>query len=169
MTDTGPSRDGHVAAGTVSIPEHRGGCGHQHTIQLDDDGRPYVGCDQCSPYLIGSVHGWAATPHGVPLTPDEHGEAELSRREGETSYRLAMKAMGDAVGEIVQGQRRPATQAGPPTLIEQIAALSPAERAELGKLFAADQKAGDDERAGKAEPAERPAPRRGRPPKVQAN
>lgn len=168
MTDLGPSHDGAVDAGTIAIPADRGGCGKQHSAALDDDRRPFVACDLCAPVMISQMYGWSATPSGVPLTPDELGEAELSKREGETSYRLAMKAMGDAVGEIVQGTRPVVKQ---PSLIEQIKALSAEERAGLASLFAADQKAGAEERAPAPQPIPPPGPaakppaRRGRPPK----
>jgi hypothetical protein len=137
MTDTGPSDDGTVAAGSVSLPEHKGGCGKSHRVFLNEDGRPCIQCAACAPALIGGHYGWAASPAGVPLTPDEQGEVQIAEREGQVAMRMAMKAMGDTVGRMVQGQQQqqeaPVLSAS--ALAAQLAALSPAERAEIGKLL----------------------------------
>lgn len=136
MSDLAPGE--HIDAGTVSVPAGKGGCGSEHHIKVNDENRPYLDCPACSTYMVGNHYGWANTPHGVPLTPDEQGEVEITKRDGETSYRLAMKAMGDAVGQIVQGTRgTPLTAAtpAPPSLMEQLAAMTPADRAALKAIL----------------------------------
>lgn len=142
MSDLAPGEL--IEAGTVSVPPDRGGCGQQHHIKVNPDHRPYIDCPACAEYMVGNHYGWANTPHGVPLTPDEQGEVEISKRDGETSYRLAMRAMGDAVGQIVQGNRAAITQAADPgaaatTLKAQLAGLSADERAELRAMLAGEE------------------------------
>lgn len=165
MSDLAPGEL--IGAGTVSVPADKGGCGREHHVKTNPERRPYIDCEACGAYLVGHHVGWANTPHGVPLTPDELGEVEVSKRDGETSYRLAMKAMGDAVGQIVQGNKQGIqTRATAPSLAEQLAALSPAEKAELRAILGDPQPAAD----GAADPAPltgdagpKPAPAR-RPP-----
>jgi hypothetical protein len=147
MSDMAPSSDGRLPAGCVSVPPPAG-CGQQHQARTDGQGRPYVECRVCAPWLIGHVHGFASTPAGVPLTPDEMGEVEISKRQGEVSYSLAMKAMGQTMAQMIQqGQsgalslpaRQPAAPGAPGAsrLREQLAMLSADERAEIAALLAA--------------------------------
>ena len=137
MSDMAPSADGRTPAGVVSVAPDRGGCGRQHTAEVDDDGHVLIRCDTCAPWLIGNVHGFAATPAGVPLTPDEMGEVEISKRQGEVSYHLAMKAMGETMGQIIQSTtgkslgHAPAPEVSASSLKAQLAAMSPEDRAEL--------------------------------------
>jgi hypothetical protein len=124
-SDHGPSADGHVAAGAVSVA---GGCGVCHPIQVSDEGRPYIECDICAPIQMGRHWGWAATPHGVPLTPDEQADRELSNRD-------ANKARDDlanaAILEFMRQQRAVAAAPAAPTLAdaspEQLLAALPPE------------------------------------------
>lgn len=166
MSDLAPGEN--TGAGTVSVPEDKGGCGHEHHIKVNDDQRPYIDCPVCAAYLPGHVYGWSNTPNGVPLTPDEQGEVEISKRDGETSYRLAMKAMGDAVGQIVQGGRSANQPAAAPSLAEQLAALSPAEKAQIAEMLAPAPAIKAEASAGvpapeKPAPAKTPARKPGRP------
>ena len=107
-SDHGPSADGRVAAGAVTVA---GGCGTCHQIQVDDNSRPYIECDICAPIQMGGHWGWAATPHGVPLTPDENAARELSNRD-------ANKARDDlanaAILEFVRQQREASKAAAAP-------------------------------------------------------
>jgi hypothetical protein len=139
MSDLGPSGDGRVKAGTISVPVSRGGCGEQHTAFVNEDGRVCIKCPSCAPVMVGSHHGWAATPAGVPLTPDEQGEVQVAEREGQVAMRMAMKAMGDTVGRMVQGDGK-AAKAEPvlnaSTLAAQLATMTAAERAEIASLLA---------------------------------
>jgi hypothetical protein len=140
MTDMAPAGD--RAAGTVSLPEHRGGCGRQHTVTLDEDDRPVISCPACAPALIGGHHGWAASPAGVPLTPDEIGEREVAERDGVAMQRIMTKSLTDHwVSETL------ARKAAPATAVELFGHLSKDERAEFARLLAgaaADDSAGDD-------------------------
>jgi hypothetical protein len=134
MSDMAPSPDGRIPAGAVALPEGKG-CGRQHHAQLDDAGRPYIRCAICAPWLIGHVHGFAASPAGVPLTPDEQGDVEIAKRQGERSYSMAMQAMGQAMSEFVQNGRAP-FGSQPPRLDAAglkalLAGLTAEERAEL--------------------------------------
>ena len=123
-SDHGPSADGHVAAGAVTVGN---GCGEGHQVQVDDNGRPYIECDICAPILMGSHWGWAATPHGVPLTPDEQADRELSSRD-------AGKARDDlanaAILEFMRQQRAAGAPAAPSLADaspEQLLAALPAD------------------------------------------
>lgn len=137
MSDMAPADDGSLPAGVVSVPAERGGCGAQHRAEVDDQGHPYIECDQCAPWLTGNAHGFASTPAGVPLTPDEMGEVEISKRQGEVSYTLAMKAMGQTMGQLIQqgGGRNTPAPAPQLSLAEQVAAMTPADRAALADLL----------------------------------
>jgi len=136
MTDLGPSSDGQVDAGTVSVSEANGGCGKQHKAFLNEDGRPCIECAVCAPVLIGGHYGWSATPNGVPLTPDEIAERELAERDGIAMQRVMMKSVTDHFIESMaaKGAAGPALSAS--TLAAQLAALPAAERAEIAKLLA---------------------------------
>lgn len=135
MSDLAPSDD--HPAGRVVVPASRGGCGLEHVVGLDGDGRPMIVCAECAPVLIGEHYGWANSPAGVPLTPDEHGEVEVSEREGQVAMRMAFKAMGDTVGKMIQGQGE--VPAKPATAAELVSALSASERAEMVRMLLADQ------------------------------
>jgi hypothetical protein len=126
-SDHGPSADVHIAAGAVTVA---GGCGVCHQIQVDEHSRPYIECDICAPIQMGGHWGWAATPHGVPLTPDENAARELSNRD-------ATKARDDlanaAILEFMRQQREASKAAAPaaPSLAdaspEQLLAALPAD------------------------------------------
>lgn len=150
MSDYAPSHDGQVGPGAVSLPVHAGGCGKMHTVQVDDDGHPYVECEQCSAVLIGKHAAFAGTPGGVPLTPDELGERELAERDAKATERVILKSVTDhLVGEITAGKQ--AKKAPAPTLMEQIGSLSPKERAELAKMLSGQPAEDEAEEEPKAE------------------
>jgi hypothetical protein len=123
MSDLGPSADGEVAAGAVSLG---GGCGSVHPVQVDNAGHPYIDCDTCAPRLAGSHYGWAANPAGVPLTPDEQSERELAERDGVAMQRIVLKSVTDSlVGQAVAAKQ---TRIG---LLEQLKGMSAEDRSEL--------------------------------------
>jgi hypothetical protein len=134
MSDMAPSPDGRIPAGVVSIAEPNG-CGRQHRAQVDDDGHPFIRCEVCAPWATGHMHGFANTPAGVPMTPDELGEVEIGKRQGERSYSLAMQGMGEAMAKMLQSQQAPAAVAAPLSLKEQLSGLSAADRAELAAIL----------------------------------
>jgi hypothetical protein len=138
MSDMAASDDGNMPAGVVSIPRDAGGCGEQHRARVDDQGHPYIQCDVCAPVLTGTGYGFASTPAGVPLTPDEMGEVEIGKRQGERSYSMAMQAMGETMGRMLQQGQIPgsplpaaAPQLDVAGLKALLGSLSPAERAAL--------------------------------------
>jgi hypothetical protein len=139
MSDMAPSDDGKIKAGTVKVPEDRGGCGKSHTVELDEKDRPRIVCEACAPILVGGHFGWSASPSGVPLTPDEQGEVEIAEREGQVAMRMAMKAMGAAVASQVQGTSD-APKLSASTLVAQLSSMSTAERAEIAALLKEDDK-----------------------------
>jgi hypothetical protein len=154
MADMAPSPDGERPPGTVRLPEHRGGCGAQHTVTQDEDGHPLIDCPACAPALIGSHYGWAASPAGVPLTVDELGERELAERDGIAMQRIMVKSLTD---DYMDRMRVKETRLPPSTLVSQLAKLSAAERAEIAALLS-----GKSEDTPEPEPV--PAPRKpGRP------
>jgi hypothetical protein len=131
-----PSEELNRPAGHVSVPEHAGGCGKQHTVQLDDDGRAYIACDKCAPAIVGSPGlGFAASPGAVRLTPDEIGERELAERDGVAMQRIMTKSLTDHF--VAEALSRKVKQ---PSLAEQLAELSPAQRAEIAGLLKGDEK-----------------------------
>jgi hypothetical protein len=126
MADLAPSRDGNVPPGAVAVPTSRGGCGVSHEIGLDDAGRPCITCDTCVPILVGGVYGWGATPHAVPLTPDELAQRELAKRDVEASQAVLMNAMvHDWMGKL--SQQAPAAIAPAPSVADVLAKASPEE------------------------------------------
>jgi hypothetical protein len=134
MSDYAPSHDGQVGPGAVSLPAHAGGCGSLHTAQVDEDGHPYIECEQCAPVFIAKHASFAGTPGGVPLTPDELGERELAERDAKATERVILRSVTERlVDEVAAGKQ--AKRAPAPTLMEQIGALSAADRAELAKML----------------------------------
>jgi hypothetical protein len=148
MSDYAPGLDG--AQGAVKLPSDRGGCGQMHLVQVDGEGRPYVECEQCGPALIAGHASFAGTPGGVPLTPDELGERELAERDAKATERVILRSVTDhLVGEITAKKEKP------PTLLEQIAALSSAEKVQLSELLASDTAGAVADNRETKEPAKR--------------
>ena len=142
MSDHGPSADGQVAAGAVSVG---GGCGSVHPVQADAEGRPYIDCAVCGPYMTGHHYGWAASPAGVPLTPDEQSERELAERDGVAMQRIVLKSVTDSlVGQAVTAKQTRQS------LLEQLKAMTPDERAEITGLIQGEHPAEAKPRAVKA-------------------
>jgi hypothetical protein len=126
---------------SISIPTHRGGCGLVHEAgDLPDGARFSVDCPSCEPAIIATRTGWAHTPEGVHLTPDEIGvaDAEAAKAQRESNKTWANPAAMFAMFQKA-GAQPAAVQAAAemPSLLAQIAALSPEERAALGAMLAA--------------------------------
>lgn len=189
MSDLAASPDGRLAAGSVSVPTTAGGCGEQHTVTVDDDGRPYVNCDACAPVLISMPgSGWAATPNGVALTPDEMAERELAERDGTAMQRVIMRSVTDqVVGQMMHKNAPAAAPVQQLSLIDQLTALSDDDWAKVAELrgghptpaepgggtgISAQSKDQDSETSAEAEQkpskpaAKAPAKRPGRPPRT---
>jgi hypothetical protein len=137
MSDMGPSTDGRIDAGTVSLPADRGGCGEQHKVFLNEDNRPAVECTECAPVLVATHPAFAGTPNGVALTCDELADRELAERDGVAMQRVMMARVTDhfvkeLTGKVVEPET-PKLNAS--TLAAQLAAMTPAERAEIAKLL----------------------------------
>jgi len=141
MADHKPSPDGAVGPGAVSVPRHKGGCGQCHQVAVNDEDRVYIDCDQCARALVAGHYGWSATPHGVPLTPDQMAQRELASRDAEDHQNAILRAMTDAfVSQMADFKAMQASAAKQPqSLQEQLAALSPKERAALFSSFAPAQ------------------------------
>lgn len=137
MSDLAPSADGAVEAGAVSVAQHAGGCGQQHKVQVDDQHRAYVACDECAPVLMGMPGaGWAATPNGVALTPDELGERELAERDGVAMQRIWQKSLMEDFLTRQREDKAGRSPGGAPSLVEQLAALSPEDKAAVAQMLA---------------------------------
>jgi hypothetical protein len=156
MSDYAPGREEDAKPGAVSVPAEAGGCGKMHVAQMDDDNHPYIECDRCGPYLIAHHASFSGTPGGVPLTPDELGERELAERDAKATERVILRSVTDRLVDQIALEKQ-AKKA--PSLMEQIAALSAKDKAELAKMLSGDS--GEDEKK-PAEPAKRGP---GRPPK----
>lgn len=119
---------------SISVPTHRGGCGLVHDAgDLADGQRFAVDCPGCEPAIIATRTGWAHTPEGVCLTPDEIGvaDAEAAKAQRESNRTWANPAAMFALMKSA-GSQPPAEV---PSLLAQIAALSPEERAVLGAML----------------------------------
>ena len=131
--------------GAVCVPTHRGGCGVPHEATRLDNGRWVIQCDQCAPALIAKTYGFSSDAAGVPLTPDEIRANDLAERDGKAAQSSVMAAMTDAFVHAIQqggmtfpgGEVTRVEQPAQKTLLEQLADMTPAERAQLGALLGA--------------------------------
>jgi hypothetical protein len=161
--DHAPSLDGRIAPGHITRPVSAGGCGVCHEIQVDERGHAFLDCDQCAPALVGGHWGWAATPGGVPLTPDELAERELAERDAHAGQNAMMRAMTDSFVQAVNGGgfQFPGLTAAPApqkSLVEQIAEMSAADKAALAAMLAPPVTVTVAEADEPTAPAEPPAP-----------
>ena len=131
--------------GAVCVPQHRGGCGVPHEATKLPNGRWVIECDLCAPALIGKTYGFSSDAAGVPLSCDELRENDLAERDGKAAQSTVMAAMTEAFVSAIQqgGMSFPGGQPGPApvpqqkSLLEQLADMSPEERAQLGALLGA--------------------------------
>jgi hypothetical protein len=107
----------------VRVPEDRGGCGEEHHAETDDRGRKVVQCDQCAPYLVASVYGFASTAVDVPLTPDERA----AQAAAESDARMSQAGLLTTLAGRMAPQR---------SLADEVSAMSDEQRAEFRKLLA---------------------------------
>ena len=136
---------GNTPPGAVFVPQTSGGCGIPHEAKKTDTGRWVIECDDCAPRLIAKTYGFSSDAAGVPLTPDEIRANDLAERDGKAAQSSVMAAMTDAFVHAIQqgGMTFPGgevTRVEAPaqkTLLEQLADMSPAERAQLGALLGA--------------------------------
>jgi hypothetical protein len=128
MSDLAGSTDGRVGPGTVNVS---GGCGQQHQVQVDGTGRPHVECELCAPILVGRHWGWAASPAGVPPTPDEVAARELAEREGTAATNIMLRSVSDALAKAAASQLGAGTAPAAVSLLDQLKALGPGEREAL--------------------------------------
>jgi hypothetical protein len=131
MNDLAPSDDGQVDAGAVSVG---GGCGNVHPVKLGTDGGPYIDCGTCAPMLVGGHYGWAATPAGVPLSPDELSERELAERDGVAMQRIVLKSVTDSLVAEANAKK------GKLGLLDQLKSMSADDRAELLAVIQGESK-----------------------------
>lgn len=126
---------------SIAVHPENGGCGEEHKAGLLEPGELFrLNCPQCEPVILRMRTGWAATPEGVALTPDEIGEAERAetnakRQQNRTWGDPAL--IGDAIRDAMLGPGGRQQQAEPPSLLAQIAALAPEERAALAGMLMA--------------------------------
>ena len=127
--------------GAVCVPQHRGGCGVPHEATRLPNGRWVIECDACAPSLIGKTYGFSSDAAGVPLCPDELRENDLAERDGKAAQGVVMSAMTEAFVRQIQATGATFPGMTPPpvqkTLLEQLADMSPEERAQLGALLGA--------------------------------
>lgn len=126
---------------SITIPADRGGCGDPHTRpgDLPAGERFTVTCPQCEPVIIAGSTGWAHTPDGVRLTCDEIALVEVDEARAKREQNRTWgdpKALGAAFAEALSAQMAPPPAGEPPSLLAQIAALSPEERLALGQMLA---------------------------------
>jgi hypothetical protein len=174
MSDHAPSKDGE-RTGHLSLSPALGGCGAQHEALVDDRGRVYYECDRCAPAAIAHLYGFAATPHGVPLTPDEIADRELAEREATSNQNTLMRTMTESFVKAIQSGGMLPGAPKPKTLAEQLAELSEEERAQVAAMLApkpaapavpAADEGGEEEKPGPA--AKAAAPKANRTPQRRA-
>jgi len=120
----------------ITVPA---GCGVPHEAPALAEGAKWaLNCPPCEGPIIAMRTGWAHTPAGVALTPDEIGVAE---QEEASAARNRNRTWGDptAVGQALAQALTTVSPAAAstPSLLEQIAALSADERRELGLMLTA--------------------------------
>ena len=136
---------GNTPPGAVCVPQTSGGCGVPHEAKKTGTGRWVIECDDCAPRLIAKTYGFSSDAAGVPLTPDEVRANELAERDGKAAQSSVMAAMTEAFVHAIQqgGMTFPGgevTRVEAPaqkSLLEQLADMSPEERAQLGALLGA--------------------------------
>ena len=136
---------GNTPPGAVCVPQTSGGCGVPHEAKKTDTGRWVIECDLCAPRLIARTYGFSSDAAGVPLTPDEVRANELAERDGKAAQSSVMAAMTEAFVHAIQqggmtfpGGEVTRVEAAPQkSLLEQLADMSPEERAQLGTLLGA--------------------------------
>lgn len=140
MADHAPSLDGRTAAAHIRLPAHRGGCGNEHEVQVDDRGHAFIDCARCGPGMVATHYGWSASPGGVPLTPDQIAANDLAKRDAEVGQNAMMRAMTDSFVKAVQGGgfTFPGIPGPVPqkSLVEQIAEMSDGDKAALAAMLA---------------------------------
>lgn len=159
--------------GAVCVPRDSGGCGVPHEASRMDNGRWVIECDLCAPRLIAKTYGFSSDAAGVPLSPDEVRANDLAERDGKAAQSSVMAAMTEAfVHAIQQGgmtfpggevTRAPAPAPAQKSLLEQLAEMSPEERAQLAGLLGAPAAAADDKPAADLAPKPAAARKPGRP------
>lgn len=151
MRDHAPDASADLAAGSLGLPVSSGGCGQTHTAVVDDQGYVRYECDQCAPALIGHHYGFSATPGGVPLTPDEMADRDLARRDAEVSQNAILKGITEHFLATMSAGSKAQASPVAKTLVEQVGAMSEADRLELAKAL---RSLADGE--GEQKPAARP-------------
>jgi hypothetical protein len=129
-------------ARAINLP---GGCGNQHT-RPDEDAPWALDCAACET-VLPKEFGWAPTPDGVLPTWDEARQAERDEAR-------AQRAGWSRMANEIAGAAQPAAQA--PSLIEQIARMTPAEKDALRALLGGGETT--VQKTEKAADTEAPAP-----------
>lgn len=123
--------------GSVCVPRPQG-CGTPHEAAKNDEGRWVIECDSCAPYLIGNVYGYSSDAAGVPLSPDEIRSGDLAKRDAEAAQATVMSSMTEAFVQMLNKTGANFTTEPAPaqkSLVEQLAELSPAEKAQVAALL----------------------------------
>jgi hypothetical protein len=123
---------------SVTIPEHRGGCGQPHeNPDLGDGEHLIIDCPACEPVLLAMKgHGYANDPLHVGLTCDERAAAEAIREKNQVAQERMVASMASPEGfaqfmraaGIAAAVGQPA--AVPPEVMEEMAAM----RAQMAQL-----------------------------------
>jgi hypothetical protein len=101
---------------SINIPH---GCPESHEAgELAEGERFSVDCAVCEPLIMATKTGWAHTPEGVHLTPDERAVVEFERKEAE---RIKAKTWGDpdALGSSLGRSLADALKAASPAQVDQ--------------------------------------------------
>lgn len=117
----------------ICVPTDVGGCGTPHEVVAGKNGK-YIDCAPCEAWLsqVPSL-GWSNHPGGVALTPDEiTANAQAEKKAQQAGWQNLAGQIAAAASGLV-----PAAQAQPQSLVEQLLALGPEQKAALLVLLGA--------------------------------
>lgn len=137
-----------------------GGCGQPHS-KTDPDQPFTVECAPCEPQIIGLKLGWGYAPHQVAPTCDELAIAEAADQQAKRQQNLAWGSPDTIAKSFAAAMQQPAQ---PKSLLEQLAALGPEDRAAVRAMLGDGHKPTDPQitveytpRLAQTPPAETPA------------
>lgn len=118
---------------SITVPH---GCGEPHEAgDLAEGERFAIDCPDCEPHILAMAgHGWAMDPLQVALTPDERARFEALEANAKAQQATTW-ADPRAIGNAVAAALGVSGQTSAPSLLEQIKAMSPEDKAALAGLL----------------------------------
>jgi len=117
----------------ILVPQERGGCGQPHEAGTLAEGEHFaITCPECEAHVNTLGHGWAPDPLQVAMTPDERAQFEALSKQAQARQATTW-ADPDAIGKAVATAL--GVQAQPTSLLDQLRALSPDDKAALAGIL----------------------------------